>query len=588
MTSPVFDDPKAQDFQRKPVRGRLFDTGGQVFNVQAFGATGDGVTDDTAAIQAAIDAGAVSPGGCVLVPPGNYIVTGNPFANQIGVHTTASLLVELYGSRFTTSKQIKLPQLTTVRGSGRTLVGIYAAGDFVASAAISTIVRTSNVVTVTTATAHGLEVNATAVLSGVTTASFDGGWTVASTPTPTSFTYAQTAANASDTTGTVFIPLVVLGDTDPFSHAVRLDDLRVDCGAIANSVGIYSNNLQELSGASRIIIIQCSKYGIWIELSGGGRPYNYRFEDLEIYPTANVGATGVFIRGQFGAHRGLDNITIGPQSDLAANALAVGFDLSGAPGLYSRLHIEGCTNGIVVGDSGLSAAYDTDSAGMTFTGITGHDTVTTLLRLKNYTNVHDIVIAGARKLAGTNLLVDEIASITLTDEAVAFYVIGAQSGTRFSTAPSVPWVVPATVTLSGGVATELVLLPATNVATIRTDTIDGSDSAMLKLTPTNSPASSRGATLRLAGNEETNTGLAEIASGNVAGSVANLVNGVTGTGISVSSTAVTIQLPMVVVTKTDGTRGAAGTAGRVIYNSGDGNLNIDNGANWILPDGSVT
>ena len=134
---------------------------------------------------------------------------------------------------------------------------------------------------------------------------------------------------------------------------------------------------------------------------------------------------------------------------------------------------------------------------MTFTGITGHDTVTTLLRLKNYTNVHDIVIAGARKLAGTNLLVDEIASITLTDEAVAFYVIGAQSGTRFSTAPSVPWVVPANVTLSGGVATELVLLPATNVATIRTDTIDGSDSAMLKLTPTNSPASSRGATLRL-------------------------------------------------------------------------------------------
>lgn len=38
----------------------------------------------------------------------------------------------------------------------------------------------------------------------------------------------------------------------------------------------------------------------------------------------------------------------------------------------------------------------------------------------------------------------------------------------------------------------------------------------------------------------------------------------------------------------DATRGAAGTTGRVIFNSTDGNLNIDNGANWILPDGTVT
>lgn len=39
---------------------------------------------------------------------------------------------------------------------------------------------------------------------------------------------------------------------------------------------------------------------------------------------------------------------------------------------------------------------------------------------------------------------------------------------------------------------------------------------------------------------------------------------------------------------TDSTRPAAGTAGRVIYNSDDGKLNIDNGTNWTLPDGTVT
>jgi len=39
---------------------------------------------------------------------------------------------------------------------------------------------------------------------------------------------------------------------------------------------------------------------------------------------------------------------------------------------------------------------------------------------------------------------------------------------------------------------------------------------------------------------------------------------------------------------TDATRGAAGTAGRIIFNSTDANLNIDDGTNWILPDGTVT
>jgi len=42
-------------------------------NVRDFGATGDGVTKDTAAIQQAIDRCSVFGGGEVLVPPGNYL-----------------------------------------------------------------------------------------------------------------------------------------------------------------------------------------------------------------------------------------------------------------------------------------------------------------------------------------------------------------------------------------------------------------------------------------------------------------------------------------------------------------------------------
>lgn len=41
-------------------------------------------------------------------------------------------------------------------------------------------------------------------------------------------------------------------------------------------------------------------------------------------------------------------------------------------------------------------------------------------------------------------------------------------------------------------------------------------------------------------------------------------------------------------TFSDATRPSAGRAGRIFYSSTDGKLNIDNGANWTLPDGTVT
>ncbi|MGE7962224.1 M10 family metallopeptidase C-terminal domain-containing protein [Pseudomonas sp. NPDC089918] len=47
-----------------------------IFNVQNFGAKGDGITDDTAAIQSAIDAAAAAGGGQVYMPSGTYIVSG--------------------------------------------------------------------------------------------------------------------------------------------------------------------------------------------------------------------------------------------------------------------------------------------------------------------------------------------------------------------------------------------------------------------------------------------------------------------------------------------------------------------------------
>lgn len=50
-----------------------------IYNIMDYGAKGDGVTDDAAAIQAAIDQCSKSGGGTVLVPAGRIFMCSCPF-----------------------------------------------------------------------------------------------------------------------------------------------------------------------------------------------------------------------------------------------------------------------------------------------------------------------------------------------------------------------------------------------------------------------------------------------------------------------------------------------------------------------------
>jgi hypothetical protein len=72
-------------------RIKVWDNGGQVFNAKAYGAKGDGVTDDTAAIQAAIDAAKLVGGG-VLFSPGTYLVTSLNVPPAITLHGNGATL----------------------------------------------------------------------------------------------------------------------------------------------------------------------------------------------------------------------------------------------------------------------------------------------------------------------------------------------------------------------------------------------------------------------------------------------------------------------------------------------------------------
>lgn len=87
---------------------------GQGVSVKAFGATGDGATDDTAAIQSAIDAVDATGGGVVLLPSGTYRVTGAGLdAKSVSIIGEGSRAVGADESNTT-------PQGSVLQGDGQT------------------------------------------------------------------------------------------------------------------------------------------------------------------------------------------------------------------------------------------------------------------------------------------------------------------------------------------------------------------------------------------------------------------------------------------------------------------------------------
>jgi hypothetical protein len=72
----------------------LRDRFADVVNVRDFGALGDGTTNDTAAVQAAVDAAVAAGGGTVFFPPGTYMVTSVNVQEGIRLLGTAGSIIK--------------------------------------------------------------------------------------------------------------------------------------------------------------------------------------------------------------------------------------------------------------------------------------------------------------------------------------------------------------------------------------------------------------------------------------------------------------------------------------------------------------
>lgn len=168
-----------------------------------------------------------------------------PWTTQLDALVTAvGCDSKLYALRGSTYDDIT-PANFVAADQGQT--GGYGAGDYgellygldYAGVVISTAVRSSNVVTITTATANKFITGMSVMIADVTNSSFNGTFTVTVTNS-TTFTYSQTAANASSTGGIASLPTA---DWRPVSSAFMpsfcwtIDNWGGDILAVASSDG---------------------------------------------------------------------------------------------------------------------------------------------------------------------------------------------------------------------------------------------------------------------------------------------------------------------------------------------------------------
>ncbi|HWG86854.1 MAG TPA: MBG domain-containing protein, partial [Candidatus Acidoferrales bacterium] len=144
---------------------------------------------------------------------GNYVVASQPTANTFTYQQTGTLPDAVSGGGIVTAP-INVPPTDTAGGGSMSSpacqisvgTGSCGAATFSPRPPIVTAIRSSNVVTITTTVPHLMTVGKKVTIQSVANTSFNGTFTITSVPSPTSFTYNQTAANASSTGGLVLAP----------------------------------------------------------------------------------------------------------------------------------------------------------------------------------------------------------------------------------------------------------------------------------------------------------------------------------------------------------------------------------------------
>lgn len=229
---------------------------------------------------------------------------------------------------------------------------------------------------------------------------------------PTRFT----ATNANNA-------VVILGDPDTSAavFGVRVENLGIDGGSRPNSIGLYSNHINEQAGWKDIVVTSTLAFGILVEFTTGDTPQNFSGSGFEIFADAAATSSyvGLGINLNFGPIATIDNFTVNTVGAVSIAGIAVQLDgITG--GRIATAHMENLATGIQIGATRLCA-------GLSFAGISGQTVSTNmvdLIEISNATASTNLFFSGLNKALATNIIDDQIAGILVTDASLASYSVG--------------------------------------------------------------------------------------------------------------------------------------------------------------------
>lgn len=208
--------------------------------------------------------------------------------------------------------------------------------------------------------------------------------------------------------------LVKLGAGGVLAFGCRVENMRVDCNSVASSIGIYSTDINEQSGANHVLVTGYMNKGIQIAESGAQVPDHFLFDDVEVSAAAT--ATGTYGFHIDYSRNGGQLRRVTANSDNTGTTQTAGVYVHGTVAGGGSVHIFGvnCERH----DDGVF--FDTNGSG-TVINVSLFTSGTSCVRINTS---HPVAVINALRSAGTNLIRNDRLGQNMTLLRTGFYFAG--------------------------------------------------------------------------------------------------------------------------------------------------------------------